>query len=129
MRRLGDADGWARHAAGANGFSDVTVHDAFAPRELARPLYYQARAEHARAVGDGIVAACRALVRGVQRARAAWQPWRAAREVYESLSELDDRTLHDLGIDRSELTSVAREASGQAEYTRAHTLASTFVQH
>ena len=126
MRRIIDADGWARHAAGANGFSDVGMYAAFAPATLQPPMYFKARVERAHMLGDAIVAACRAVGRGAQRAWAAWRQWRAAREVYASLSDLDDRTLHDLGIDRSELTSVAREASGQAEYTRAHVLASSF---
>ena len=125
MRRPIDADGWARHAAGANGFADVTVYDLFAPHAPPRPFYFAARAERARALGDALTEACRSIGRSAQRAYATWQRWRAARDVYVSLSDLDDRTLHDLGIDRSELTSVAREATGQTEHTRAHALASS----
>ena len=126
MRRRIDADGWARHAAGANGFGDVTLYDVFAPHALPDPVYAAARRAHARAVGDGIVAAGRALARLVLRAYAGWQRRRAARDAYVALSDLDDRTLRDLGIDRSELTSVALEASGRIENTRAHVLAESF---
>ena len=39
-----------------------------------------------------------------------------------ALRELDDRTLHDLGFDRSEITSVAAEVSGRAEPARMRAL-------
>ena len=50
----------------------------------------------------------------------------AARAMYEALRGLDDRTLQDLGFSRSEIGSVAAEASGLAERTRAHTLHTTY---
>jgi uncharacterized protein YjiS (DUF1127 family) len=125
MRKPTDADGWARHAAGANGFGDVTLYAAFAPYAGNRDAHLEVRARRSRAIGDAVADGLRAFGRLLRDAYAAWQAWRAAREVYESLSELDDRMLHDLGIDRSELSSVAREATGQVEYTRAHVLVSS----
>jgi len=126
MRRPIDADGWARHASGANGFGDVTLYAVFAPYAANRPAHLEARARRAQAIGQAVARGTRAVGRLLREAYAAWQARRAAREVYESLSQLDDRMLHDLGIDRSELTSVAREASGQTEHTRAHVLVSSF---
>lgn len=52
-----------------------------------------------------------ALLRDVGDAvRQLWrraQQWRRMRQAHAALSELDDRTLRDLGIDRSEILSVA----------------------
>jgi uncharacterized protein YjiS (DUF1127 family) len=43
----------------------------------------------------------------------AWlQRRRHASDMYSTLRALDTRTLRDLGLDRSELISVAREAAG-----------------
>ena len=43
---------------------------------------------------------------------------RHARAIFRALHELDDRTLRDLGFHRSEIWSVAAEATGAAEWTR-----------
>jgi uncharacterized protein YjiS (DUF1127 family) len=56
--------------------------------------------------------------------QAAAQAWdrherhREARAIRGALSELDDRTLCDLGFHRSEIGSIAAEATGEAERTR-----------
>ena len=56
--------------------------------------------------------------------RAAADAWdrherhREARAIRGALSELDDRTLCDLGFHRSEIGSIAAEATGEAEWTR-----------
>ena len=71
-------------------------------------------------------AALAALVSAVIRnaggyLRVAWQrreQRRETRAIFRALSELDDRTLHDLGFHRCEILSVATEAAGQAERTR-----------
>ena len=49
----------------------------------------------------------------------AWRRWKAARATRLELSTLDARMLRDLGIDRSEVGSVAAEIAGLAERTRA----------
>lgn len=43
---------------------------------------------------------------------------RHARQTLRSLRQLDARTLHDIGLDASELSSVALEAAGFIEATR-----------
>lgn len=60
---------------------------------------------------------------------AGWRRQRAARATYGALRELDDRVLHDLGIERSELTSVAAEVAGQAARTRVQALCDLHALH
>ena len=57
--------------------------------------------------------------------RDAWARYlqrRRAYSLYNELRTLDDHALRDLGIDRSEITSVAAEATGIAESSRARFL-------
>ena len=58
----------------------------------------------------------------LQQFIAAWKRRRLARQTLIALHKLDARTLRDLGLDRSELVSVAAEVSGDAELTRARLL-------
>ena len=70
------------------------------------------------AIGAAIVAAVRGLLAWGRYMKMRHEQWREARATYESLRHLDDRALRDLGIDRLEISSVAAEASGDAERTR-----------
>jgi hypothetical protein len=57
----------------------------------------------------------------------AWRAWvRAWRRAFEAMPHdtIDDITLRDLGMSRSELGSYAAEASGRAELTRLRVIAS-----
>ncbi len=54
-----------------------------------------------------------------RRMYANWQRQRFARATNTALRELDPRMLRDLGFDRSEISSVAAEAAGQIDSTRA----------
>lgn len=65
-----------------------------------------------------LIEAIRSIGIVARRVYASWRSARDARATYYTLRELDDRTLRDLGFDRSELTSIAAEASGRAERTR-----------
>jgi uncharacterized protein YjiS (DUF1127 family) len=88
--------------------------------------YQAARTHHSFALRTIIVAAIDAIVAFARRAHAGHRQRQQAGAVYDALRELDDRTLHDLGLDRSEITSVAAEVTGRVEATRAllmtHTL-------
>lgn len=53
--------------------------------------------------------------------RRAWQAWRRQRDtarMHAALAGLDSHTLRDLGLDRSEIGSLAAEVSGQASADR-----------
>ncbi len=53
-----------------------------------------------------------------------WYRHRMAWDTYKSLRRLDARTLRDVGLDRSEMGSIADEITGEAEATRIHALRS-----
>ena len=56
------------------------------------------------------------------RARvAAWRAWRRAAAAYRELRSLDARTLRDIGLTDSELSSVVAEIHGDAAPTRMRT--------
>ena len=58
-----------------------------------------------------------AAIRLTARLVAAWQRQRLHRATVATLGGLDDRTLHDLGLHRSEIGGVAAEVAGSAEPT------------
>jgi len=54
--------------------------------------------------------------RAASTARRAWRTywdWRARRATVEILRSLDSRTLHDIGLSRSEIESVVRDKHGE----------------
>lgn len=96
----------------------ATTNDATFDWATRYALYQAARARRAAAL-DALV---RAVIRNAGGfLRRAWERHRQhrnTRAIFSALSELDDRTLHDLGFHRSEILSVAAEATGEAERTR-----------
>jgi uncharacterized protein YjiS (DUF1127 family) len=57
--------------------------------------------------------------------RESWTRWaqrREARATMLALSELDDHTLHDIGLDRSEIGSIAAEVASSAAASRVRVL-------
>jgi uncharacterized protein YjiS (DUF1127 family) len=80
--------------------------------------YRTARAARARLLATWAAAGMRATAAFLRHARLRYRQWREARAARNALSELDDRALHDLGLDRSEVASIAAEVSGAAERTR-----------
>jgi uncharacterized protein YjiS (DUF1127 family) len=67
----------------------------------------------------------RAIASTLSQAHQAWLNDRRARATARLLGLLDARLLHDIGLDRSELSSAAAELHGQAERQRRHALAAT----
>jgi uncharacterized protein YjiS (DUF1127 family) len=59
-----------------------------------------------------------------RRAYARYRQRREASALRDTLRQLDDRMLHDLGFDRSEISSVAAEFTREAESTRLRVLLS-----
>jgi uncharacterized protein YjiS (DUF1127 family) len=109
-----ELDRWWRHAAAASGFADVVD----ASLESTYDLYGEARARRAAMVARLAATALRSTAAFLRRAYARYHQRREACAVSAALHELDDRTLHDLGFDRSEIGSVAMEAAGLTARTR-----------
>ena len=117
-------DAYARHAAAANGFGDAGL----VRSDAARPAATASRLDNARVVRvdparvgvtDTLVAVARAAVRTLRVALVRWRQRRRARMTDEALSGLDDRALRDLGLDRSEISSVATGIGRRGDSTRA----------
>ena len=82
-------------------------------------LYVAARAHRAFALGELAAVAVQAVADFARAAVKRYRRMRHAAAAREALHQLDDRTLHDLGIDRSEIASIAAESAGEAEQSRA----------
>lgn len=81
-------------------------------------MYLNARGHRSFSLGAIVLAMLEALAASARRAHARYRMWRRATAVHDALSRLDDRTLRDLGFDRSEIRSVAAEFTREAESTR-----------
>ncbi len=80
--------------------------------------YRAARAHRDSGVAKLVVATIQAVGALARRVRARYLQRRRARLTYDALRQLDDRMLHDLGFDRSEMTSIAAEIAAEVEYSR-----------
>jgi hypothetical protein len=74
---------------------------------LAAALHQAARADRARRLGQGLAAALRWLQAQLTKYAEGRRRRALAGATYRALGALDRRTLRDLGIDRSQLSSVA----------------------
>ena len=119
-----EAEAWARHAVAANGFGDGAgvgdgaIPDAASARLANYELCHAARAHRSFTLGEIIVALMQALAAFARQSLARHRLRRRARSTYDALRQLDDRTLRDLGLDRSEIRLVVAEMTGEAERTR-----------
>ena len=119
----GEVEPRARHALAANGFGDAASTDTASSPRLAASIQPRqtARAHRSRTLGKLIVAAIRAAAASVRRAHARYRQRREIDAICDSLRQLDDRTLRDLGFHRGELGSIAAELTRGAEGTRVRT--------
>jgi uncharacterized protein YjiS (DUF1127 family) len=91
-------------------------------RRTACEVHHLARTRRARMLGHALMRATRVFAAMIAAAHRRHRQRADACAMYHALRELDDRTLHDLGLERSEIGSVAAEASGESERTRMQTL-------
>lgn len=114
---------WARRAAASSGFGDAaTSAPTVSPAPDALQLARAVRAERHAAFAEIIAALMTAMNDAIRGAIGRWERIRSERETFHALQALDARTLRDLGMDASELRSVAMEVSGATDPTRAHAL-------
>jgi uncharacterized protein YjiS (DUF1127 family) len=111
----------ARNAAPWRSSSVAVPTDDVIPSDWSSnyALYLAARAHRAFALGELAAVAVQAVADIVRATVKRYRRMRHAAAAREALHQLDDRTLHDLGIDRSEIASIAAEAAGAAEQSRA----------
>lgn len=121
--RAAELDGWARRAASANGFGDARAEAQVMPdgRDACQ-LAAEARAARSASLAAILGTLIEAASAAAHRLVASWSRARSARATYRALRELDTRTLHDLGIDRSEMRSMAAEIAGESDRTRVQAL-------
>ena len=140
-RELGDAS--ARRALAASGFGDAalrgtdeghkpTRHDTHLGAPVVVPvgetpavpsamqLEDAARAERSRLLGDIAASIWRPVAQRLRHLLKQARQRRMARATYLALRGLDARTLHDIGLHRSEILSVALELGGAFQATRVH---------
>ena len=112
----------ALRALAANGFGDAAIERTGAyAQPAAVQLHAAARTRRARAIGAAIAGAARALASTLRQLLADYRRHRDERETHRALAWLDARALRDIGLDRSEIGSIARElAEGNA--TRIHSI-------
>ena len=94
----------------------------FDGRTPEQTIHSTAGLPHPSAWASGTASALRILPDAWHRLIALARRWQRRRATHFALRELDDHMLRDLGIHRSEITSVCAEIAGDAAATRMHTL-------
>lgn len=118
-----ELNAWARRAAASTGFGDAATSSLpVSPAPDAMQLAFAVRAERHAALAEIIATLVTAMSDAIRGVIVRWRRIRSERETFQALRALDARTLRDLGMDASELRSVALEVSGATDPTRAHAL-------
>ena len=99
----------ALRALSASGFGDAAIEHRGDFANLSTfALHRAAREDRARVIGQ-FVGALQSVVRRMREPLADLRRWREEQATYRALAVLDSRTLRDIGLDRSEARSLARE--------------------
>jgi len=112
-----DPRGPAANDAGSAG-SDAAIEAIVRTKPGARELHDAGRARRSYALGEILAAMATAVADLARDMYARNVRRRQARAVRAAFGELDAHTLRDLGLDRSEIGSLAAEVTGGAERTR-----------
>ena len=99
-----------------------TLTERISPALAAGAAPQRAHARRPLTLAQVIAAAIRSAHAFARRMHEHQERRRRARAIRDELQQLDDRVLHDLGFHRGEIESVAAEATGSVESTRALTL-------
>jgi uncharacterized protein YjiS (DUF1127 family) len=116
----GESAALALRSAAANGFGDAAVNrSSDATRWSGIELHAAARADRSRQLGQFVGRARRLALGRLQLLIAVMQRGREEQATYRALAALDARTLRDVGLQRSEIRSIARELADR-HATRVH---------
>jgi hypothetical protein len=107
-------------ASNESVFSSAPTDTRVAPD--ATQLALLARTQRSASLAEIVSALVSALAATARDWRRSWLRAQNERATYRALSALDARTLRDLGLDVSEVRSIAGELSGASEPTRAYAL-------
>ena len=113
---------WAQRALMANGFGGIGLGGALSPSAASLADQQPARASRSASLREILAAMVDALRDQARGWTVQWKQYQLQCATYRALGQLDARTLHDIGLTRSELRSVAVELTGKSEPTRAHAL-------
>jgi len=112
----GNGEPWQRALA-----SDASAVDTIPSGwSSSHELYMAARSHRAFVLGELAAVAVEIVADFGRSVAERYRRSRRAAAAREALRQLDDRTLRDLGIDRSEIASVAAEAAGATESSLSH---------
>jgi uncharacterized protein YjiS (DUF1127 family) len=109
-----EGDAWAHQPLVANGFDDAAATEL----PTSYGVIHTARRNRALMLGALTAAAIQGAAAIARRVYAHLRQRWQARATYESLQQLGDYELRDLGFHRSELESIAAEVTGAVEPTR-----------
>lgn len=111
-------DALIEHAPEAPSLAWLSVHAKMWPEMTSYDVQRAARTRRAAVLGTLLRTTLSSTARFARRMLSRYLRQLQARRMHRVLSDLDDRTLRDLGLHRSEIGSVAAEAYGLVERTR-----------